>query len=184
MRWESPSQGTDKLNEKDAAKILSWLDAGIDIMWMKKNFDYKLKNNLLMQTEGTNMYQGVDRKLIQEYVICHGFTMHRTYYYDGNLICMGYIFRKVPGKRLKKDGTFVVKFPNGYKQAEYTVADGRLHGFYKEWDQQGKLLFKVPFTKNNFIYPDGEGMITENGKQVQVTFHGDKNYWGQVERKQ
>ena len=184
MRWESPSQGTDKLNEKDAAKILSWLDAGIDIMWMKKNFDYKLKNNLLMQTEGTNMYQGVDRKLIQEYVICHGFTMHRTYYYDGNLICMGYIFRKVPGKRLKKDGTFVVKFPNGYKQAEYTVADGRLHGFYKEWDQQGKLLFKVPFTKNNFIYPDGEGMITENGKQVQVIFHGDKNYWGQVERKQ
>ena len=109
--------------------------------------------------------------------------MHRTYYYDGKLISIGYIFRKVPGKRLKKDGTFVVKFPNGRKQAEYTVADGRLHGFYKEWDPQGKLLFKVPFTKDHFIYPDGEGMITENGKQVQVIFHGDKNYWGQVERK-
>jgi len=184
MRWESPSQGTDKLNEKDAAKILSWLDAGIDIMWMKKNFDYKLKNNLLMQTEGTNVYEGIDRKLTEEYVICHGFTMHRTYHYDGKLISMGYIFRKVPGKKLKKDGTFVVNFPNGRKQAEYTVVGGRLHGFYKEWDSQGKLLFKVPFTKDIFIYPDGEGMITENGKQVQVTFHGDKNYWGQVERKQ
>lgn len=176
MRWESPEQGKNRLNEKDAAKILLWMDAGIGIRWMKENFSYRIENNILIEHHVSPLFG----KGKSEYIICHGFTIHRCYYYDkrnghhydGKLKSIEYIFRKVPGKRLKKDGTFVVKFPNGRKQAEYTVADGRLHGFYKEWDSQGKLLFKVPFTKDNFIYPDGEGIITENGKQLQATFHG------------
>ncbi len=176
MRWESPVQGKNRLNEKDAAKILSWMDAGIDMTWMKENFSYRIENNMLIEHHIDSLFG----KVKSEYVICHGFTMHREYcydnrdghHYDGKLKSIGYIFRKVPGKKLKKDGTFVVNFPNGRKQAEYTVVGGRLHGFYKEWDSQGKLLFKVPFTKDIFIYPDGNGMITENGKQLQATFHG------------
>ena len=137
-----------------------------------------MQNNVLVETQGI----GENCNLQEEYVICHGFPILRSYHYDGKLIRTCPIFRLVPGKKLPQDGTFVVRFPNGKKQVEYTVADGLLHGFYKEWNSDGKLLFKVPFLKNE---PVGDGIITENGKQVQVVFQGDKkNYHGQVKRKQ
>jgi|GEM_PF-4347428 len=179
MNWNSPRNGKDELDEKDAKKILSWMDAGIDLKWLKDNFPYKTQDNILVGTEITNIYSGIERELKSEYVICDGFPMLREYHYDGKLIRITPVLRKVPGGKLKKDGTFIVKFPNGSRQAEYTVKNGMLNGLYQEWDSNGKLLFQVPFSGNKAA---GSGMISENGKPVQVVFRKVKTYWGQIVR--
>ena len=117
------------------------------------------------------------RLLVSRYLICDGFPMYYEYGYEGQLVRICPIMRKVPGGKLPKDGEFVIRFPNGKKQAVYYVKNGLLEGHYKEWDVRGQLLFDIPFDKNK---PTGRGLITEKGNTTNVTFQSNTEFGKQI----
>ena len=146
-----------------------------------KNFPYRNEGNELVLSEYVDHRDrhGNDytRLLVSRFLICDGFLMYYEYGYGGQLVRICPITRRFPGRKLPRDGEFVIRFPNGKKQAAYYVKNGLMEGHYTEWDVHGRLMFDIPFEKNE---PTGQGLITEKGNTTHVTFLGNSKCGKQI----
>ena len=88
-------------------------------------------------------------------------------YHQGRLFRI--VFETTKEKEASKDGTHT-EYHEGtrIRRATYTYKNGKMIGFYREYDNQGQQIMEVPVVNDK---SDGEGWILEKGVHSRKRFY-------------